>query len=188
MAEFNLEKTIAGCLKNKRRYQERLYRHYFDTMFRSCRRYAKSDDHGLELLNAGFMQVFKSLPKYQPTGSFDGWMRRVIVNAAIDVIRSENRHQCADLEQVEEQSIEDDVYGALAIEDILNEVESLPQSTRQVFELYVLDGLTHREIAERMQISDGTSKWHLNQARTYLKSKLQSEYNHLFEKTNNRMI
>ncbi len=168
--------VMEGCKKGDRLAQEKLYRGFYRVMMNICVRYTKNEADAAEVLNTGFLKVFKNIHSY--TGSMATpytWIRTIIINTCLNFIRSKEREIVT-----QEISATDDAYihpGAiesLTSQDILLLVRKLPPATQAVFNLYVIDGYTHKEIAGMLQISEGTSKWHLSEARKILQKQLNS--------------
>ncbi|MHA4808220.1 RNA polymerase sigma factor [Flavitalea flava] len=163
---------IKGCLKNDRKTQEELYRRFYQVMMVLCVRYTKNEQEAVEVLNDGFLKVFMNIALYDAKqASFYTWVRKIIINTAIDFLRREQLYLNGDLvlQEKEEPVIENDAIRKLNSEDLLKVVRQLPSATRLVFNLYTIDGFNHREIASLLKISEGTSKWHLSEARKHLK-------------------
>ena len=170
-----LEQTkdlIQACMTGDRYSQSRLYAQFAPKMFAVCMRYSKSREEAEDTLQDGFVQVFKSLHTFRFAGSFEGWIRKIIVYAAIASYRSKsNMH--AVIKNVEDFSgIEvvdnDDVISQLGKKELLKMVQALPPMYRMVFNLYVFEGLKHREIAKELGVSEGTSKSNLHDAKNIL--------------------
>lgn len=160
---------IAGCLENNRRHQEALYRKFFPKMISMCYRYTTDRDKAMIIVNDGFLKVFKKLDTFQNKGSFEGWIRRIVFNSLSDYFKKENRYLkfliLEERDQAQVSNSSDNLY----YEDLLTLVEQLPFATSEVFKLYAIEGYTHKEIGKKLNISDGTSKWHLSEARKKLK-------------------
>lgn len=178
-----LSDLLAGCLRNQRQSQELLYKQFYGYAMSVCLRYAPTRDSALEVLNDGFLKVFTRLDQYDPAQPFKGWLRRIMINSAVDHYRQEVRHYNQDnLEQAEQLSAPDavDAYSQLAHEDLLLLIQRLSPAYRLVFNLYVMDGFTHEEIAGQLGISVGASKSNLARARENLRQLLkqinQDEY------------
>lgn len=145
-------------------------------MLSICLRYAKDMDLAKDMMNEGFMKIFSNIKKYDGKGSFEGWMKRIMVNNAIDILRKEKKHInniSSDEHYVEDK--ETDVnYGLenLKQQDLLNLFNELAPKTRLAFGMYVIDGFKHKEIAEQLDMSEETSKWHIKEARKYLKERI----------------
>ena len=171
---------IKGCINNDRRCQELLYKKHFPAMLRMVRRYADSDDVCLEIINSGFLKVFKGVHTFQQSGSLEGWIRRVIFRALSDYFRqSKQRIQFLELED-RDQPKAPIAISNLYLEDLMNLVKSLPESSQRVFVLYAIEGYNHREIGTLLNISEGTSKWHLSNARKALRGLLNQNENQSF--------
>lgn len=152
-------KLIQSCIEGDRHSQSTLYKQFSPKMFGVCMRYAKNREEAEEIMQEGFVQVFKSLPSYKFVGSFEGWIRKIMVFCAIQQYRSQPKMYtvCMDNSQFEALSNEDVIAG-LTTKELLNMVQSLPPGYRLIFNLYVFEGMKHREIAQELGISEGTSK------------------------------
>lgn len=171
-----LPELLAGCLRNHRRSQELLYRQFYGYAMSVCLRYAPTREGALEVLNDGFLKVFTRLDQYEPTQSFKGWLRRILINTAVDHYRQEVRHfYHEDVEQADQiagtESI--DAYSQLAHEELMRLIQRLSPAYRLVFNLYVIDGFSHDEIAAQLGISVGASKSNLARARENLRQLLK---------------
>jgi len=178
-----LPDLLAGCLRNQRQSQELLYKQFYGYAMSVCLRYAPTPDSALEVLNDGFLKVFTRLDQYNPAQPFKGWLRRIMINSAVDHYRQEVRHHNQEnLDQVGQLIATDtvDAYSQLAHEDLLMLIQRLSPAYRLVFNLYVMDGFTHEEIAGQLGISVGASKSNLARARENLRQLLkqinQNEY------------
>ncbi|HRH70538.1 MAG: sigma-70 family RNA polymerase sigma factor [Flavobacteriales bacterium] len=179
---------IDGCLKEERKAQQRVYELFYGKMMAVCLRYTKNADQAKDILQDGFIKVFRSVDKFNRAGSFEGWIRRIMVNTAIDHFR---RTKNSYLLLGEERSIEDfgdqDEEDILADEggedildlkpaDIINAMQKLTPAYRTVFNLYVFEELTHKQIADTLGINIGTSKSNLAKAKHNLKKLLTKEH------------
>ncbi|MBS0010571.1 MAG: RNA polymerase sigma factor [Bacteroidales bacterium] len=172
----DLRKIIRGCLAGNKRDQELLYRRYSSKLFAVSLQYTGSHDDARDVLQESFIKIFTSLHSYHGDGSFEGWMRRIVVNTALEKHR--NRFY---LNKVDEPGFENDTLPQLQAdeisgmesEDLLNFIMSLPPKYRMVFNLYALEGYSHKEIADMLNISEGTSKSNLSRARTILQKKVE---------------
>lgn len=174
-----LPDLLAGCLRNHRQSQELLYRQFYGFAMSVCLRYAPTRDSALEVLNDGFLKVFTRLDQYDPAQPFKSWLRRIMINTAIDQYRQEVRYvQSSNIEQAEQLSVspEPDAYTQLAHEELLALVQRLSPAYRLVFNLYVLDGYSHEEIAQKLSISTGASKSNLARARENLRTLLKHHH------------
>jgi RNA polymerase sigma factor (sigma-70 family) len=172
---------IAGCKRKDRIYQEQLYKLYYSLFLKICIRYAKNKEDAEQLVHDGFIKIFNSIDQYQFTGSFEGWMKKIVVNLCLDYIKSkkikeENLTTSADAlpENLSDFVNYEDIIAGISFKELLDVIHELPLMSRTVFNLYVLDGFTHKQISERLEISEGTSSWHLHHARSFLKQKLKN--------------
>jgi len=162
------EEILEGCKKNKRKYQEILYRKYARKMYGICMSYAGDRDMAQDILQDAFIKVFRRIKKFNEQGSLEGWIRRIMVNTAIDHLRKQTREHGYFTGDVSEEVHGPEIIENLQAQDVLNLVASLPTGARMIFNLYALEGFTHKEIAEKMNISEGTSKSQFNRARKML--------------------
>jgi RNA polymerase sigma factor (sigma-70 family) len=161
---------ITACKKGDRKAQERLYKNYYRAMMTICLRYTKNDEDAIEVLNNGFLKVFKNIQRYDSSqAGLYTWIRTIVINSCLDFIKQKQR-----LEKVNELSENVEVHIAPeAIEkikttELLQLIRRLAPATGAVFNLYVIEGYNHKEIAQLLNISEGTSKWHLSDARKNL--------------------
>lgn len=167
---------MEGCLRNDRYYQELLYRKYFQNMMRMGMRYANDKEQAMDIVNNGFMRVFKKIEYYSFKGSLEGWIRKLVYHSMADYFRKKNKQiRFLELED-RDDPVEQEALSNLYVEDIISLVEHLPPATQQVFKLYAIEGYKHHEIADKLGISDGTSKWHLSSARKKLKELIKTNY------------
>lgn len=168
---YKEEDIIAGCQRNERMYQEILYRRFSRKMYGICLSYAGNRSLAQDMLQDAFMKVFKTADSFENKGSLEGWIRRIVTNTAIDQLRKTQRIDSFIGEQTElvmgEQSPE--INSEIGAKEILKQVARLPHGARAIFNLFALEGFTHKEIALRLSISEGTSKSQYNRARSLLK-------------------
>lgn len=160
---------IVGCLEGNRRMQEELYRRFSSRMYAVCLRYAGNAEEAEDILQEGFIKVFKKLDSFRREGSFEGWIRRIFVNTAIEHFR--RKRYLMPVTEKEENTIEGkylSVLDDLAARDIMALVQELSPGYRTVFNMYVVEGYTHKEIADMLGISEGTSKSQLSRAKVIL--------------------
>jgi RNA polymerase sigma factor (sigma-70 family) len=160
---------INGCIEGDRRMQEELYRRFSPRMYAVCLRYAGNAEEAEDILQEGFIKIFKKLDSFRGEGSFEGWVRRIFVNTAIEHFRRKRYLQ--PVTEKEEDSIEGKSLSALddlAEKDILALVRQLSPGYRTVFNMYVVEGYTHKEIGDMLGISEGTSKSQLSRAKVIL--------------------
>lgn len=174
-SESELRSIVAGCIANDRKSQETFYRMFFKAMFTHCKRFSQNDQEILEILNNGFLKVFRYLHTYRFEGSLEGWVRRVIHHVALDFLKVKSNHAAIylPLDHVDMFGIAPEQQVELP-EEYIKISKLLPKVSRQVFELFVFQNYHHAEIANTLGISEGTSRWHLNQAKTRLKVLLQT--------------
>lgn len=165
------EQLIIKCLDNDRKAQKELYGRYSNTMFGVCRRYIKSDMDAEDVMIQGFYKVFTKLSQFKREGSFEGWIRRIMVNESLMYLRKFNMN--LSIERVkEESSKEASAEDRMAETEILALLDKLPSGYRTVFNLYAIEGYSHKEIAAQLGISVNTSKSQLIKARKKLQSYL----------------
>ena len=173
---------LAGCRMGNRRSQELLYRQFYGYAMGICLRYTPTRDEALEVLNDGFLKVFTKLDQYDTSQPFRGWLRRILINTAVDQYRQAVKHYYHDDvdNAVQVAATSPDAYSQLAHEELLGLVQQLSPAYRLAFNLYVIDGYSHDEIAAQLGISTGTSKSNLARARENLRmmlvKKSQDEY------------
>ena len=167
------EDLIKGCVKNERLAQKRLYERFFGKMMGVCMRYSSHREQATEIMNTGFFKVFKTIEGFSKKGgNLEAWIYRIMVNTAIDYLRSEIRHQHTDIEKSVYAEDSSDVISDLSAEQILEMVNQLTPAYRAVFNLYVVEGYNHAEIGELLGINEGTSKSNLAKARAKLQERI----------------
>ena len=161
---------VSGCKKDDRRAQERLYKNYYRAMMTVCLRYTRNDQDAVEVLNSGFLKVFRNIQRYDPSqASLYTWIRTIVVNGCVDFIKQKQRlEKVSELHEDAETHIAPEVISKLGAAELLDHIRRLAPATQAVFNLYVIEGYNHKEIAELLNISEGTSKWHLSDARKNL--------------------
>ena len=178
MPAYSEQEVIARCRQKDRALQEHLYKQYYSMFLKVCARYAKSMQDAEQLLNDGFLKVFTQIDNFKNTGSFAGWMQRIMVNTCLDYLRSTSLKEDMIMHvksiPAEESNISVGNEGLEHIEfkELVKIIQSLPAMTRTVFNLFVFDGYNHKEIAVQLDISEGTSHWHVHQARSMLQKKI----------------
>ncbi len=170
---------IALCIKQDRKAEYELYKLTYGYLMSICMRYSRDKDTASESLNMGFLKILKNLGNYKPEIPFKAWIRRVMVNTLIDEYRKNvrEREKVTYVEEYFDSSDFSDVNEALSkinYNQILEQIGLLPEATRKVFNLFAIDGYSHKEISELLSISEGTSKWHLNAARQKLKEYIEN--------------
>ena len=172
-----IKNIIKGCLAGDRRDQELLYRRYASKLYAVCLQYSGNDEEARDILQEGFIKIFEHLGHYKHEGSFEGWMRRITVNTALEKFRSKhNLYRVDDIDTIQEPDSEPDNndYAGLEVKDLLEIIRELPPKYRMVFNLYAIEGYSHKEISSMVKISEGTSKSNLSRARMILQRRVGS--------------
>lgn len=168
---------IQGCIANDRKSQEQLYKQFYTSMMNICMRYTNNENDAIEVLHNGFLKVYKNLQKFDPVkASLYTWMRSIMVHSAIDFLRQNTRHnRNIEIDDVNEPYIDSEAVDKLNVQELLKLIRKLPPATQTIFNLYIMEGYTHKEIGAMVGISEGTSKWHLSEARRLLQKLIKSE-------------
>ncbi len=168
---------IDACLSGDHRAPGELYRKLAPKMYGVCLRYAKDTHEAEDNLQEGFITVFSKLKDFRHEGSFEGWVRRIIVNVSLDSCRKKQQLLYVDeMKKLESATGEDEAIAHLPVEDLVKVIQELPPRYRMVFNLYVMEGYSHSEISRELGISEGTSKSDLSRAREILRNKLKEHY------------
>lgn len=160
---------IEGCIRGDRKMQYELYQRFAPIMYGVCLRYAGNNEEAEDILQEGFIKVYSKLSSYRGEGSFEGWVRRIFVNTAIEHYRK--KIQLQPITEYEENTLEGkylSVLDDMAERDIIQLVQQLSPGYRTVFNMYVIEGYTHKQIADALGISEGTSKSQLSRAKLIL--------------------
>ncbi len=169
-----IEDIIKGCAEGKQEFQRLLYDEFAGKMYGLCLQYSKDSEEAKDILQEGFIKVFKSIGQFSFSGSFSGWIRRVFVNTAIESFRNKKmKFSDVEIQNISEPFAFDDIIAEMSAKEILKLVQELSPRYRLVFNLYAIEGYTHKEIAEKLNISDGTSKSNLARARVILQNKVK---------------
>jgi RNA polymerase sigma factor (sigma-70 family) len=176
------EELIKGCLKHNRAAQQQLFDLYSSKMYGICYRYVRQPMEAEDIVVTAFTKIFERIGQFKGEGSFEGWIRRVVVNEALSSLRkSRSMYVETDLEQADREPDYEQISDHLETEDLLNMIQQLPAGYRIVFNMYAIDGYSHKEIAEQLGISENTSKSQLSRARVFLQ-KLLSQHHFITEK------
>lgn len=170
--KYTEEELVAGCVRNDRRAQEAFFRKFFPEMLRMCMRYTRDEDTAIEIVNNGFLRVFKKLHTFAFKGSLEGWVRRLVYHSMADYFRDNARYLHFLVLEERDEVVPERGHEQFYESDILNVVSTLPPVSQEVFRLYAIEGYNHAEIAANLNISEGTSKWHLSTARQKLRDQL----------------
>jgi len=166
---------IEACLRENPSAQKQLYDKYSSKLYGICLRYCKNEEEAQDILQDSFIKIFTKLNTFQFTGSFEGWLKRITTNTAIEFYRKK-----VDLEEVEEISFNPylsvDSEKTLEVEELLKMIQELPEGYRMIFNMYAIDGFTHSDIAQKLGISEGTSKSQLSRARASLQKKFKEKF------------
>ena len=181
-ADFSEEAFLKACVQRKEWAQKKLYEDQYSTMMGVCLRYSNNKEDALDILHEGFIKVFKNIKKFQPGTSLSAWIRRIMVNTAIDFYRKNIRRRTEDLDQAYQISSNDvDAVSQFTEKEILAAVQKLTPAYRTVFNLYIIEGYSHREIGEKLGITESTSRSNLVKARGKLQAALIKQTAHFIE-------
>jgi RNA polymerase sigma-70 factor (ECF subfamily) len=176
-----LPEILEGCLRKDRKCQELLYKQFFGFAMGVCARYVPNREETIEVVNDGFLKVFQKAQLYDTEKPFKLWLRRVMINTALDHYRQNQKYQNHQDLSVAENTIathdSENAYNQIAHEELIKMIQQLSPAYRTVFNLYVIDGFTHEEIAQQLGISEGTSKSNLARARENLRNMLLKKGN-----------
>lgn len=176
MAE-QLEILISGCRRGDPVSQEKLYKQFKSAMYGLVLQYASSEEDAQDILQDGFVKVFKKIDQVKDVKAFPGWIRRVMINTALERYRSQVVLQRVDEDpHLLDEQITDDTLDSLNAESLIKMIQELTPKYRMVFNLYAIEGYNHKEIAEKLNISEGTSKSNLSRARAILQEKVIKVY------------
>jgi RNA polymerase sigma factor (sigma-70 family) len=185
LSEENEDILIQGCIEWERTAQNALYRKYSAKMFAVCFKYSSSREEAEDTFHEGFMKVFENIKTFRREGSLEGWIRRIMVNTAIEKYKKNSR--LVVLVSIEDHQPElnnyyvDDILSTISAHELMHLIQKLPPQYRMVFNLYEFEGLLHKEIATRLNISEGTSKSNLSRARAILQREVSSKKNRMKE-------
>lgn len=166
-------------MRNERSAQEQLYRMFYPRMMGVVRRYIDHIEQAEEVINNGFLRAFQKVNQYTFQGSFEGWLRKIIFHSVSDYVKQNTRYNENIVLVEKDQYIHKDHADNLYYNQLLELVHGLPDATRSVFNMYVMEGFSHKEIGKALGISEGTSKWHLSEGRRMLKDKIEKLQLHL---------
>lgn len=170
---YTINDLLKGCKAGDRKTQELLYRQTASKMLAVCMRYARDQMEAEDVLQLGYIKVFQKINEYRGEGSFEGWIRRVMVNTAIESYRRNLRTlSVVPIEDAYEQPCTGFDFNNLGMQDLLNLISKLADGYRIVFNMYIIEGYSHKEIAETLGISEGASKSQLSRARAILKQEI----------------
>ncbi|MDC6385524.1 sigma-70 family RNA polymerase sigma factor [Flagellimonas taeanensis] len=171
---MDLEELIHNCKKGKRQAQSELYQRYSGVLFGMCLKYSRNKTEAEDNLHDSFMTIFNKIDQYSFQGSFEGWIKRITVNTVLQKYRKENHLNVVSEEIEDDAEVETD-QADISLSTLLGYIQELPHKYRLTFNLYVLDGYSHKEISEMLGTSTGTSKSNLARAKTILREKIEKE-------------
>lgn len=171
---MSLKELIHSCKRGDRIAQEQLYRDYAQILFGICLKYSRNKTEAEDNLHDSFMTIYDKIGQYKFKGSFEGWIKRITVNTVLQKYRKEEYLKVVNDNIAEESEIDSD-YLDIELPTLLRYIQELPNKYRLTFNMYVLDGFTHKEISEQLGTSEGTSKSNLARARMILKDKIKKE-------------
>lgn len=176
-----VQEWVRACREGNARAQRKLFKHFYGLVMRICMRYAGSTDEASDMLNEGFLKVFSNLDKYENTGSFEAWLKRVVCNAALDYRRRFVKQvDFVNIDDLPDMQVADDAVNdavaRMSSQELVGMIQKLPPVTRTVFNMFVFEGFSHRDIALELNITENTSAWHVNSARTKLKDAISKMY------------
>jgi len=173
----DFREIIDACLSGDHRAPEKLYSILAPKMYGVCLRYAKDVHEAEDNLQEGFVTVFSKLKDFRHEGSFEGWVRRIMINVSLDSFRKKQQLMYVDeLKKLDSATGEEEAISHLPVEEMIKVIQELPPRYRMVFNMYVMEGFNHAEISKELGISEGSSKSDLSRAREILRNKLQYQY------------
>ncbi len=175
--ETPLHILVQGCKRQEMQSQQQLYKHFYPDMIKICFRYSGDADNAGSIYNNAMLKVFKNITAYSEEGKLGGWIKAIVVNCCIDFCKKKNIFKNASPYIAEEEIvIEPAVFDRVSYKEVVQVINELPGATATVFKLFVYDGFTHKQIAEQLNISEGTSKWHVSEAKKLLKKKYEKQW------------
>ena len=172
---MSLKKLIHQCADNNPKAQEEIYRLYAGKLYSLCLKYSRNKEEAEDNLQDGFITIFNKIRQFNHKGSFEGWMKRIVINTALQKYRQKTHLNLVHEEYVSDEVVVDVDEDEVSLDYLLGLIQQLPDQYRMVFNLYVLDGYSHKEVASALQISEGTSKSNLSRARKILKRRIETE-------------
>lgn len=174
---YSNDKLIKECLKGNKKYQKELYEKYASKMLNLCHRYCRNNIDAEDIMQDGFINVFKKLNSYNGKGSFEGWVRKIMINTAINFYRKNwNKATFSDFSEIESIVVPDtDPIDKLSINELLNIIQTLPDDSRVIFNMFAVEGYNHKEITEILQINENTCRSKLFRARKILVEKIRNQ-------------
>lgn len=168
------QELIQGCKSNDRKAQRALYDKYAASIYGCCLKYAPNEQEAQDILQDSFITIFEKIEQFKGKGSFEGWCKRIAINTALQRYRGAQVYKLEDTTNLQEELVEVDSIEDISIDELLRMIQQLPDRYRMVFSMYSLDGYNHKEIADLMNISEGTSKSNLSRARQSLQQTINA--------------
>lgn len=178
LRKHEINDIITACKTHNPIAQEKLYKHYFALMYSICKKYSDNQQTILGLINEGFLKIFLNIQSFDNSkGNFESWAKKIITNTAIDYARQRNKNLIIELKEEEkpEKYLQHDPQNNVE-EEVLYLIKSMPAVTQKVFSLHIFKGYSHKEIAAMLDIPEGTSRWHVSEARKTLKQQADKIY------------
>lgn len=175
---MSLEQLIQNCKRNNLNAQSELYILYSSKLYSLCLKYSRNTEEAQDNLQDAFLTIFSKIGQYQNKGSFEGWLKRITINTALQRYRKKGTFNIIN-EDIIDNTVEVNDHEDLSLDYLLNLIQTLPNKYRLVFNLYVLDGYSHKDISEMLNISIGTSKSNLSRARVFLQKKIEEDKSNL---------
>jgi RNA polymerase sigma factor (sigma-70 family) len=163
---------VKQCVSGDRKAQHKLYNLYAGKMYAICMRYANNQQDAQDILQDGFIKVFVKLNLYKGEGSLEGWIRRIMVFACIDFLRKRNRDMMIDIDDVMVEDKELTGYDKISMQELLTQIQALPNDYRMILNLFMVEGFTHKEISEMLSITESSSKARLSRAKVMLQKQI----------------
>lgn len=175
--ELTEAEIVYRCLQQDVLAQNELYRRYAGKMMAVCMRYARNRDAAADIMQDGFVKVFINLKSFKGEGSFEGWIKRIMINTALKQYRKDLKFKNdVDIDSAYNLTFESDIVSRISAKELMGHIQELPDGYRTIFNLYVVEGFQHNEIGELLGISEGTSKSQLSRARNYLMQTIKKDY------------
>jgi len=174
---FDLEQVIDGCKRGKRQMQVKLYEQYAGLLLGICMRYTEDKSEAEDVLQEGFLKIFEHIKEYQGKGSFEGWMRKIMVNTAITHFHKHKKHYYhSELDDVHENELQVDITpdSEIAVQELQALLQEMPEGYKMVFNLFAVEGYKHKEIAEQLNIDENTSKSQYLRAKNWLIKRMKN--------------
>ena len=173
MKRYTQQEIIQGCRKQDHRFQKALVVQHSGLLMAIACRYCRDRESAKDVLQEGFIKIFKALPDYQEQGSFEAWMKRIVINTALKAIdKSSFKNELYTIDDIPESAINPSVYSNMAANELIQIINQLPEAYKTIFNLHAIEGFSHREISELVGIEESTSRSQLTRARMMLKKYL----------------